>query len=235
MALNAYITATQRLLQNPPGSTALYSTADLTSYINLARGQLAGEEGCIRALASLALVGGIASYAFSLLGLGVPATTGIQGAFKVQQINAVVAGGQIALDNWAWPWFMRYYLGTTGITPARPQNWSQLGQGVSGTLYFSATPDQAYTMSCDTVCQPIQLNTDQDVEAIPYPWTDAVPYYAAYYAYMASQRQEDADRMYLRYEDFATRARKISTSGVLPQNFDQTGMNPLTIRAGGGR
>jgi len=43
--LASYITQTQRLLQNPGAPISLYSTADITSYVNIARGQLAGLAG----------------------------------------------------------------------------------------------------------------------------------------------------------------------------------------------
>ena len=46
--LNAYLTSTQLLLQNPAPTAALYSPANLTSFINTARGQLAGESESIR-------------------------------------------------------------------------------------------------------------------------------------------------------------------------------------------
>ena len=41
--LTAYLNATAILLQNPVAPTSLYSTANLTTFINTARGQLAGE------------------------------------------------------------------------------------------------------------------------------------------------------------------------------------------------
>lgn len=230
MALSSYITQTQRLLQNPPGNTALYSTADLTSYINQARSQIAGEEACVRVLGTLAMAGGVNKYAFTAISLG--GASGVQGVLRAQQIALTVSGGFRYVDSWAWPWFFRYYLSQVNRTPAAPQNWSQYAQGVLGNLYFDPAPDQIYSLSLDTVCYPNALVNDADAEAIPYPWTDAIPFYAAYFAYMSAQRQQDADVMYKRYEDFASRARKISTPTVLPQNFEQAGSVPISGNAG---
>lgn len=74
-------------------------------------------------------------------------------------------------------------------------------------IYLRPIPSQPYPMQWDTVCSVIPLVDDSTVEAIPYPFTDAVPYYAAYLALMNSQRAADADAMFKVYEKFAQRAR----------------------------
>ena len=92
--LAAYLLQTQRLLQNPAAPVALYSAADLTSYINTARGQLAGEAECVRTIGTINTVAGVNSYSFSGINIGTPTSTGIDGVFNIQTIQYVVASGQ---------------------------------------------------------------------------------------------------------------------------------------------
>lgn len=91
-----------------------------------------------------------------------------------------------------------------------PAVFSQFGQGVNGSLYVYPIPNTAYQMEWDCCCLPAALATDSDPEAIPYPWTDAVPFLAAYYALSGSQRFKDADRMWGEFEKYVKRARQMS-------------------------
>jgi hypothetical protein len=42
-------------------------------------------------------------------------------------------------------------------------------------------------MEWDCFCLPIDLETDDDPEAIPLPWTECVPYFAAHLAFLEMQ------------------------------------------------
>jgi hypothetical protein len=61
-------------------------------------------------------------------------------------------------------------------------------------------------------------------EAIPYPWTDSVPYFAAYWALMNTQREADAQLMVQRWIQFMTWAGRQVSSTVLP-SFDPGGVS----------
>ena len=231
MSLSGYIARTQELLENPVSTPPLYATSDLTNYVNIARSQLAGESGCIRAILSLATVANVNSYPFSAM-TGLP--TGVLIPANCRMITVPVNGGRAFLDFRPWEWFNRYRLATTGIANAQPTIWTQYGQGISGTLYFSATPDAVYNLSIDTACLPIELVDNTTVEAIPYPWSDAVPFFAAYYAYMSAQRQQDAEQMFKRYEEFTARARMMSTPDINPLQFNQRGPSAPPQQGGAG-
>ena len=61
------------------------------------------------------------------------------------------------------------------------------------------------------------MAADADVEAIPYLFTDAVPYFAAYLALMSAQsnaRLEQAQRLFDLYKMFVDRANKASAPDV---------------------
>ena len=227
--LTSYLTATQNLLQNPAAPAPLYATATLTAYINSARGQLAGEAKCIRFIGSLALTLGNQTYPFSAITLTGGAAAGISGVTDVETAWYQVGTGQKWIRPRPWPWFSLYELNNPTPTQGPPRVWSQYGQGASaqsvpnpvggGSLYVSPPPDTTYTMPVDCVCYPLPLVSDTDPEAIPYLFTDAVPYFAAYLALLSAQtsvRTADADKMFQRYTEFVDRARRASTPGILP-------------------
>lgn len=224
--LTAYQDQTRRLLQNPPAPTSLYTDANLTAWINIARGQAAGEGECIRVIGTIATTIGQRNYNFSSLNTGVAATNGVRGAIHVRRISYNVGDGQQWITPRNWEWFDLYCMNNPVPTNGPPTTWSQFGQGSAGTstgsgssgsFYLDPPPDLVYTLNCDCVCYPIALVDDSTVEAIPYLWTDSVPFFAAYYALLSSQtstRQADAARMFEAYQTFMQRARQASNPSV---------------------
>ncbi len=209
MALTAYQTLTGALLQAPSSSVPLVSTAVLTSYNNIARSQVAADGECVRFPAVLTTAA--RSFSFSSI-VTSPAT----GFGPVIAIRSAKIGTNLPIDIRPWEWFAAYYGGSTAV--GRPLRAAQQGQGVNGTFFLDpATP--AVTISFDTVCLPIPLVDDVTPEAIPQLWTDAVPFYAAWYGMMSLQRQGDANLMMERYRDQMRRARQISTPSELPENL----------------
>jgi len=230
--LTAYLNATRLLLQNPSAPTTLYSDADLTSYINTARGQLAGEAECIRVIGTISTVAGQQAYNFSSIDTGTSATNGVQGAINVRRVSYNVASGTRWIPPRPWEWFDLYVLNDPVPQAGPPTVWSQYGQGsapgatgsVSSGSFYINTPDIVYTLNCDCTCYPIPLADDTTKEAIPYLWTDCVPFFAAYWAYLSAQtgaRQADAERMYNHYQTFLDRARKAANPAVGRWQYSQ--------------
>ena len=239
--LTTYLTRTAQLLQNPKAPTSLYSSSDLTEWINIARGQLAGEGECIRIAGTLALTQGTQVYSFTSINLPNAVTLGIQGTINVRMASVAIASGQTLMTPRGWEWFNTYHLNNPVPQQGTPDVWSQYGQGVTGTVYIDPVPDGAYTLNLDCVCYPIALVDDTTPEAIPYLWTDAVPFFAAYFALLSAQagaRQAEADRMFARYQEFTNRARRFATPSVLPFIYPQSGnpvqANQLGLQPAGG-
>ncbi|MDE2105452.1 MAG: hypothetical protein KGL39_49955, partial [Patescibacteria group bacterium] len=150
-----------------------------------------------------------------------------------------VASGFTWVRPRPFEWFTFYRLNNPVPQQGAPNEWSQYGQGSApqpslqtsgGSIYVDPVPDAAYSLQLDCACYPITLALDTDPEAIPYLWTDAVAYFAAYLALLSAQaqaRQADANRMYERYVEFVNRARRFSTSSVLPGIYPQ---NPSPVR-----
>lgn len=232
--LNAYMLQTRSLLQLPGSdSTSLYSDADLTRWINLARGQLAGEAECIRVNGTISTVAGQRQYAFPGIDIGVPATNGVAGAIHVRSIRYTIGDGSLWIPGRPWEWFELYELNDVATTPAAPATWSQYGQGAApgdtgsaatGSFYISPPPDFVYELTCDCVCYPTKLVSDATPEAIPYLFTDCVPFFAAYYALLSAQmgaRYNDAIQMYKMYGEFLSRARKASNATPNRWQYEQ--------------
>jgi hypothetical protein len=226
LALTSYLARTKDLLQNPAAPTGLYADADLTTYINEARVQVAGESQAIRVLGSLTLTAGVGG-PYPLSAIVYPASSavsGVAGPLNVYTAWYRVGSGQKWLRPRPWPWFSLYELNTPVPQQKPPYAWAQYGQGLAGSLYFN-TPDLAYVIPLDTACYPIPLVDDTTVEAVPDLWTTAVPYYAAYLALLSAQtgtRTQEAQGMLQLYELFVGRARRFVTPEVLPHQYAQT-------------
>lgn len=101
-----------------------------------------------------------------------------------------------------------------------PTAAAQFGQGVNGSLFMYPIPSHDYQMELDVFCLPQDMEDDQDFEAIPKPWTDAVPYFAAHLAYLGLQNLNAAqyymnlyDEMCKRYSTYARPGRAINPYG----------------------
>jgi hypothetical protein len=237
--LNTYLLATRYLLQLPgSNSTSLYSDVDLTRFINVARGQVAGEGQCIWVHGTIPTVVGQTPYRFQDINVGVPGTTGVQGVITISSLSYSVGGGQLWLPPRPWPWFSLYERNNAAPVSGPPRTWAQYGQGAApsgatntqvngGSFYISPPPDDVYTLLPNTVCYPIPLVDDTTVEALPYFWTDAVAFFAAYFALMSAQtnaRMADAANMYKgHYKEFMDRARTQSNPDVGRWQYRQAG------------
>jgi hypothetical protein len=228
-------------------STSLYSDVDLTRWINTARGQIAGEGECIRKIGTVSTVIGQRPYNFSAINLGVSSATGIQGVINIGSISYAVGSGELWMTPRPWPWFTLYELNNAAPQSGPPRTWAQFGQGAApsgvantsingGSFYVSPLPDDAYQLNCNSVCYPIPLVDDTTAEALPYLWTDAVPFFAAYFALMSAQtnaRMADAAAMYKgHYNEFMSRARKQTTPDVNGWMYRQAGDPAQAVKMG---
>jgi len=101
-----------------------------------------------------------------------------------------------------------------------PTFMSQFGQGALGTLFFYPLPSQSYQVELDCCCIPSDLTDNQSVEALPDPWTDAVPYFATMLAFQELQSLNNAkfyedqfNRRCLGYSQYARAGRMTNPYG----------------------
>lgn len=82
---------------------------------------------------------------------------------------------------------------------------AQYGQGTAGSFYLYPLPSQAYQLEWDCLCLPSDLIDDQSTEAIPMPWQDAVPYFAAHLAFLELQNYNSAKGMLELFDQYMKR------------------------------
>lgn len=101
-----------------------------------------------------------------------------------------------------------------------PTFCSQHGQGTAGSFYVYPLPSQVYQYELDCFCTPSDLTTPLSEEALPEPWSEAVPYFAAYLAYNGIQNfnaakyyMEQFDTFVSRYSVYARPGRAVNMYG----------------------
>ena len=137
------------------------------------------------------------TYAFSAIPLG--NFPGVKEVFAVKSACVIYSNYRYMLRRYAFSEYQAkvrqyphqyYYV---------PTICSQYGQGAGGTLYTYPIASQTYQFDLDCFCLPLDLTADGDPEAIPDPWTDAVPWYAAHLAYLELQNLNAAKFYYDMY------------------------------------
>jgi hypothetical protein len=86
-----------------------------------------------------------------------------------------------------------------------PVACAQKEQGAGGSYLFYPIPSQQYAWEPDCLCLPDDLTSDGSPEAIPEPWTDAVAYQAAAYAFQEMQNFNTARYYQDQFKDFVNR------------------------------
>lgn len=145
---------------------------------------------------------------------------GVESIYMVRSVSIIYANYRYSLPCYSFSTYqamIRQYPFQYQYTPTF---CAQFGQGTSGSFFMYPLPSQAYQFELDCSCVPQDLETEQSVEAIPSPWTDAVPYFAAHLAYLELQNFNFAtgylklfDTMMDRYGSYARRGRVINPYG----------------------
>jgi hypothetical protein len=129
----------------------------------------------------------------------IPSGVGIRSILSIQSIAVSWGSNKPILRQIDWSGFQAYCRSINLASTNWPTVWAQYAQGAAGSVYLFPIPSQVAQMEWDCYCQPIDLVDDDTVEAIPYPFTRAVPYYAAYQAYMSDQKRDFADYYEAKY------------------------------------
>jgi hypothetical protein len=207
-----YISDTQNLLNDSGGQ--FFSLPTMTNYINRARRRIAAVSGCLRIIPpGVQTIPNREVYPFSawnpLVQQVLPQAQSIMSCRSL----AVGIGGQWQIDadghgaivggSWkplwrriVWTDFQarfRIYGGTFMGTISEPGWYAQYGEGPTGSIYLAPIPTQSLPMEVDLHVIPQPLLTDNDVDPIPYPWRDAVSFWAATLCLLQQQRIQDAN------------------------------------------
>lgn len=174
--LTWYQMMTRRLLNDQ--TFARVNDFDIRDFVNTARGQIAVQGDCLPSEGTLEVNDTTQQYSFSSINFG----PGIAGPLALETINWQVGDGpgQKPMNALEWARFNRYELGQPVPRRTQPRVWSQFGQGSAGTIYTNAL-DGSYRLIIKGRCLPVDLIDDDTPEALPKLWTDAVPWFAAFY------------------------------------------------------
>lgn len=196
--LQTYIADTQNLLNDAGGQ--FFRAETLTNYVNRARRRIALLSGCVRVMPpGTQTVTKQERYHFRDWMALVQTTPGVREIFAVRSLAMALGPGSGAwkpLWNYV-PWsdfqarfriWNHAWMGAISY----PGYWSQYSFGNSGSLFLAPVPSMIMPMELDFSCLPFPLQNDDDPEAIPMPWQDAVCYSAAFMCMMQQQRPQDA-------------------------------------------
>lgn len=122
-------------------------------------------------------------------------TPGVGSIFAVKSVTIIFDNLRYILPCYSFSTYQNYIRNYPFQYSYVPTVCSQYGQGGNGSLYYYPQPQQTYQTEWDAFCLPINLVDDTTPEAIPLPWSDAVPYFAAYLALLEMQKANDARGM----------------------------------------
>ncbi len=140
------------------------------------------------------LNGGQEIYPFS--GVDLSPFPGYGVIYMVRSVSLIYANYRYSLPMYSFSAYQAYIRQYPFQYQYIPTVGSQFGQGSNGSFYLYPLPSTNYQMEWDCQCLPQDLIDDQSVEALPWPWIDAVKYYAAYRAFLEIQNMNSA-RMHL--------------------------------------
>jgi hypothetical protein len=223
-----YLQIARRLLND--ATFARVNDFDLRDYINIGRRQVAAQSEALPANGTLAVNGDTQQYKFSAIDF--PSQPGIGAPISARMVTWQVGDGAKLMSAREWPWFNSWVLSKPAPLPGPPREWSQYGRGTSGSLFVNKL-DSDYTLNIDAICLPVDLVDDATVEALPALWTDAVPFYAAYYWLLGDGQLQPATGMLNIFTSLMSTAGATAIPSVLPGSFpgasDPVSQNRLGI------
>lgn len=158
-------------------------------------------------------------YTFASRNAAAQLTPGVSAVQGVLSVAASWGSSKPTLDRKTWGEFQANYRVWANGWLNNPAVWSQYGQGAGASVYLAPIPSSAFSMDWDTFCTPLPLASDSDPEALPYPWTDAVQYFAAYLALENAQRSSDAAAKFAQYKTFMARGGAMSETPFIPSQY----------------
>ena len=158
-------------------------------------------------------------YPFS--GIDLSTFPGVDTVHAIKSVSIIYANYRYSLPMYAFSVYQSMIRQYPFQYQYVPTFCSQYGQGNGGSLYMYPLPSQTYQVEYDCFCLPTDMTIDNGVpEAIPQPWTDAVPYFAAHLAMLELQNYNAAklyeqlfDKMTLGYSTYARPGRVTNPYG----------------------
>jgi hypothetical protein len=145
---------------------------------------------------------------------------GVGAIFAVKSVSIIYANYRYSLPCYSFSTYQSAIRQYPRQYIYVPTVMGQYGQGTSGSLYMYPIPSSPYQMEWDCFCLPHDLTDDGDFEALPAPWTETVPFYAAHMCYLEMQNLNAGkfyldlyDQMVHRYSSYARPWRTVNPYG----------------------
>lgn len=126
---------------------------------------------------------------------------GIDSIFAVQSVSLLYSNFRYSLPCVSFSTYQALARSWANNFQYVPAVCAQYGHGNAGSFYFYPVPSTNYQVELDCYCLPQDLETNQSVEAIPAPYTDAVAYWGAHLCYLFLQNFNAAqayEQMFIR-------------------------------------
>ncbi|MDE2105454.1 MAG: hypothetical protein KGL39_49965 [Patescibacteria group bacterium] len=152
-------------------------------------------------------------YPFSAINLS--QFPGVSSVYMVKSLSIIYSNYRYSLPVYSFSTYqsqVRQYA-PPGIYQYVPTFAAQFGRGTNGSLFLYPLPSQQYQFELDCFCLPSDLTTDQEYEAIPGPWTDSIPFLAAYYAFLEIQNFNYAIGYKKEFDEWMSRQSKYAQPG----------------------
>jgi hypothetical protein len=125
---------------------------------------------------------------------------GIESIYMIKSVSLIYANYRYSLPMYSFSTYQSRIRQYPFQYQYVPTLGAQFGQGTSGSFYLYPIPSTVYQLEFDAFCLPMDLIDNRSVEAIPDPWTDLVPYFAASLA-LAELQNGNASRAMLQLHD----------------------------------
>ncbi len=171
------------------------------------------------------VIAGKEVYKFTDFNPLIASSSALTGASKILSITSIaVSWGSMkpALRYKPWSEFQAYYRAYNVAAQGYPRIWSQYLRGDLGSFYLWPVPSQAAQMDLDCLClpAPIGFDSNEDFDAIPYPWNNAVAYKAAEIAVLGEpDLREMVDKFTAHYDKRMQFAAVVSSPTSIPDIY----------------
>ena len=133
---------------------------------------------------------------YSFTNINVSMFPGIGSVLTIRSVSVIYANYRYSLPMYSFSTYQAMIRQYPYQYTYVPTFCSQFGQGAAGSFFAYPWPSQLYQWEFDCTCLPQDLIDNQSVEAIPQPWADVIPYFAAHLAF-AELQNLNASRYYL--------------------------------------
>lgn len=130
---------------------------------------------------------------------------GVDSIFSIKSVSFIYANYRYSLPCYSFSVYQASIRSYPFQYQWVPTVCSQFGQGTNGSFFMYPIPSEPYQMEWDSLCLPSDLTSDQDFEALPKPWTEAVPYFMAHLSFLELQNMNYATGYLKLFDEFVNR------------------------------